>query len=97
MSIIIIVDAKLREESISAAAKFFAEIVPDTRGFEGCEGVDICIDSQDTCNLVLVEKWASKEHYEKYHHWREERGDLQKIREMLDGPVSRRVLNVLET
>ena len=97
MSIIIIVDAKLREESISAAAKFFAEIVPDTRRFEGCEGIDVCIDSEDAGNLVLVEKWASKEHYQKYHHWREETGVLQQILELLDGPVSCRILNVLDT
>lgn len=94
MSIMIIVDAKLKEESISKAIEFFAGIVPDTRSFEGCGGIDVCIDSTDPGNLVLVEKWASMEHYEKYHHWREETGVLQQIRDLLDGPVSRRVLNV---
>jgi quinol monooxygenase YgiN len=94
MSTILIVDAKLKPESISKAIEFFAEIVPDTRAFEGCESIDVCIDSEDSGNLVLVEKWVSMEHYKKYHHWREETGVLDQIRALLDGPVSRRVLNV---
>ena len=94
MSIILIVDAKLKPESISKAVEFFAEIVPGTRAFEGCEAIDVCIDSEDAGNLVLVEKWVSMEHYKKYHHWREETGVLDQIRAMLDGPVSRRVLSV---
>ncbi len=94
MSIVLVVDAKLKPESISDAVKFFAEIVPDTRAFEGCQGVDVCIDSEDAGNLVLVEKWVSMEHYQKYHHWREETGVLDQLRSFLDGPPSRRVLNV---
>ena len=54
-----------------------------------------CTNSEDSGHLFLVEKWASKEHYEKYHHWREERGDLQKIRDHLDGPVNRVFLDVV--
>lgn len=94
MSTVLIVDAKLKSESISDAVKFFAEIVPDTRAFEGCQGVDVCIDSEDAGRLVLVEKWVSMDHYQKYHHWREETGVLDQLRSFLDGPPSRRVLNV---
>lgn len=94
MSTILIVDAKLKSDKISEAIQFFADIVPDTRKFEGCLGIDVCIDSEDTGTLVLVEKWISMDHYEKYHHWREETGVLAVIRSYLEGPVSRRVLNV---
>lgn len=94
MSTILIVDAKLKTETISEAVAFFAEIVPDTRSFEGCLGIDVCIDSEDAGNLVLVEKWVSMDHYHKYHKWREETGVLDQIRAFLDGPPNRRVLNV---
>ena len=96
MSVMIIVDANLKAENVSKAKAFFAEILPGTRSFEGCEGVNICINSEDPGNLVLVEKWASKEHYEKYHHWREETGVLQQIREFLDGPVKRSFLEIAD-
>lgn len=94
MSTILIVDAKLKKEKISDAVAFFAEIVPDTRNFDGCLGIDVCIDSEDAGNLVLVEKWVSMDHYHNYHKWREETGVLDQIRSYLDGPPARRVLNV---
>ncbi len=95
MSIMIIVDAKLKAENVPTFEEFFAELLPDTRSFEGCEGVTLCINSEDSANLVLIEKWASKEHYEKYHHWRLETGVLQQIRELLDGPINRRFLDIV--
>lgn len=94
MSTILIVDAKLKSDKISEAVNFFAEIVPDTRNYDGCLGIDVCIDSEDAARLVLVEKWVSMDHYQKYHHWREETGVLDQIRAFLDGPPARRVLNV---
>ncbi len=95
MSIMIIVDAKIKEESLSTFKDFFAALLPDTRNFEGCEGVTLCTDSEDSGRLFLVEIWASIEAYEKYHHWRAERGDLQKIRDLLDGPVNRVFLDIV--
>ncbi|GJM15082.1 MAG: hypothetical protein DHS20C13_04090 [Thermodesulfobacteriota bacterium] len=95
MSIMIIVDAKIKEEGLSTFKEFFGTLLPDTRNFEGCEGVTLCTDAEDSGRLYLVEKWASKEHYEKYHHWRAERGDLQKIRDILDGPVNRVFLDIV--
>lgn len=94
MSVVLIVDAKLKSDKISEAIEFFTDIVPDTRNFEGCLGIDVCIDSEDAGTLVLVEKWVSMEHYQKYHHWREETGVLATIRSYLDGPPNRRILNV---
>ena len=94
MSILLIIDAKLTQESVSKAVAFYAEIVSDTRSFEGCEAIEICIDSEDAGNLVVVEKWASEDLYKKHYQWREETGVLDHIRALLDGPVSRQVLNV---
>ena len=95
MSIMIIVDAKIKEDKLSEYADFFEEILPDTRNFDGCEGITLCTDAEDSGRLYLVEKWASKEHYEKYHHWRAERGDLETIRFFLDGGVNRVFLDVV--
>ena len=95
MSIMVVADTKLKAESISAAKEFFAEILTDTRAFEGCEGVTMCIDSEDPAHLILIAKWVSKEHYEKYHNWRLETGFVEQIRELLDGPFNRRFLEIV--
>lgn len=95
MSIMIIVDAKIKEEGLSTFKEFFGTLLPDARNFEGCEGVTLCTDAEDSGRLFLVEKWASQEHYKKYHHWRAERGDLQKIRDILESPVNRVSLDIV--
>ena len=95
MSIMLIVDAKIKEDKLSEYADFFAEILPDTRNFEGNEGISLCVDEEDPSRIFLVEKLAAKENYEKYHHWREERGDLEKIRSFLDGRPNRVFLDIV--
>jgi len=92
MSIGIVVEAKLKPETVEEAKQFFKEIIPDTRNFEGCESVDVCVDAEDPTTLFLVERWAAKENYEKYHHWRQENGTLDQLRSFLAGGVKRNFL-----
>ena len=96
MSTILIVEAKIKPEKIDDVKPVFEELLPDTRNFDGCEGINVCFDQDDSNKLVLVEKWVSKERYEKYHHWRVETGTLQKLRELLDGPPSRTFLEIVD-
>lgn len=95
MSIMIILDAKLKADKVEDTKSLFAEMLPDTRGFDGCEGITMILNEEDPTNMVLVEKWASKSHYEKYHHWREETGGLDRIRELLDGRPGRRFFEII--
>lgn len=95
MSIMIILDAKLKEDKVEDAKKLFTELLPDTRGFDGCEGITMILNEEDSCNMVLVEKWRAKSDYDKYHHWREERGDLDRIRALLDGRPGRRFFEII--
>lgn len=95
MSIMIILDAKLKEGKIEEAKELFNELLPDTRNFKGCESISMILNEEDSANMVLVEKWRAKSDYEKYHHWREERGDLDRIRALLDGRPGRRFFEII--
>ena len=95
MSIGIIVEAKLKPETVEEAKQFFVEVIPDTRNFEGCESVDVFVDEEDPTTLFLVERWAAKENYEKYHHWRQENGSLDQLRSFLAGGVKRNFLEIV--
>ena len=53
------------------------------------------LNEEDSTNMVLVEKWGEKADYEKYHHWREEKGDLDRIRALLDGRPGRRFFEII--
>ncbi len=45
--------------------------------------------------MVLVEKWYSREHYQKYHVWRTETGVIDKIRSPVMTNQSRREVKLL--
>ena len=86
MSILVLLEAQVKSEDVSDMKSYLAEILPDTRAYDGCERIGVYFDIEDTCNMVLVEHWDSRAHYEKYLAWRTETGVLDKIGAMLAGP-----------
>ena len=61
-------------------------------------GVRIYVYSEtdNANNMVLVEKWDSREHYQKYHAWRTETGVIDKIRSMVEGEASIRFFELID-
>ena len=51
-----------------------AEILPDTRAFDGCNDVMLTERTGTPGALMLIEDWESAEHYEAYKNWRSESG-----------------------
>ena len=49
----------------------------------------------DPSNIVIVENWETRGHYEAYLKWREERGDLDKLGTMLEGAPSIRFYDIV--
>jgi len=45
---------------------------------------------------MFIERWTSRERYEKYRAWRAERGDHATLASMLVGPLMVRVFEVAE-
>ena len=44
----------------------FKQILPETRRFDGCQGVTVCGNEGEEGQLVLVEEWESREHHNEY-------------------------------
>lgn len=61
-------------------------ILADTRAYDGCEGITVQRNMEDSANVLLIEQWESRAHYDKYLAWREETGVLGKIVALLEGP-----------
>jgi len=74
---------------------YLAEILPDPRAFDGCHFIDVYFETDNANNMVLVEKWYSREHYQKYHVWRTETGVIDKIRSPVMTNQSRREVKLL--
>jgi quinol monooxygenase YgiN len=51
------------------------------------------LNQDDGDNLVIVERWQSRPHYEKYFAWRQETGLLDRLGPLLGAPPSVRFLD----
>lgn len=96
MSIMVLVQAKINPEFTHEMKSYLAQILPDTRAYDGCHFIDLYFDTDKPNNMVLVEKWDSREHYQKYHAWRTQTGVIDKIRSMVDGSASIRFLTKID-
>lgn len=96
MGILIIAEIKVKLDLIDDLKIFLKEILPDTRSFEGNQGLDVYFDIEEKDVMVLVEKWQSSEHYHKYHEWRVSTGTLDKFRTFFVGKPSRRFLELAD-
>ena len=94
MSTMVLADLQVKPENITEMKSLMAEIITDTRVFEGCQNIAVYFNTDDEGNMVLVEQWDSPEDYKKYHAWRAGSGVIDKIRTMLAKPASIRFYNI---
>ena len=83
MAVLVLLDIKAKPESLEGLKALFREELGHTRAYDGCQGLTVHSNLADPNNLVLVESWESKAHYDQYLAWREGRGDLAKLGAML--------------
>ena len=83
MAVNVIVEFQAKPEAASQFKDVLIEALPDTRAYDGCQGLEEYHNVDEDGNIVLVEKWESRQHYEKYIAWRTESGLLDKVSEML--------------
>lgn len=82
----IIAEFNCADDNAETFLQMARELLQVTRGFEGCESIDISIDTDDRNHLVMTEKWTSKEDYQAYLAFRTEDGTLEKLGALLSGP-----------
>jgi quinol monooxygenase YgiN len=73
---------------VDTVKDLFKEILPDTRAYDGCQGVEVVENQDESGNVILIETWDSREKYDKYLGWRVETGLLDRLGPMLDGAPS---------
>ncbi len=88
MSVLVLFDLETKAGKEEEAVALFAGMFPDTRAFDGCESITLHRDQDAASRFTLVERFASREHYEAYLRWRTERGDVALLGALLAGPPS---------
>ena len=97
MSITVIVEFSHKPECTDTLKQFSAETLPDTRAYNGCTNLDVYNNNTDSDgNIVVIAKWESREHQEKYLAWRIEQGAFEKLGELLKAETSIRYFDTLD-
>ena|ERR1700722_1966157 len=93
MSIVVLLDFRVKPDVIEESKEFFKKILPETRAYAGCQGVDVYNNADDPTNIIFYERWQSKEHYQKYFAWRTESGFMETFGAKLAGAPTIRYFN----
>lgn len=96
MSVIVLVNLNVKEGSVDDLKKYFKEILPDTRAFEGCQGVQLYQSSESPTKITIHSKWTSEEAQKKYMSWRMDSGALDKLIPMLSDHPNLEFYNIVD-
>jgi quinol monooxygenase YgiN len=86
MSTVVLLEMQVKPEAVNEMKALLKKILPDTRAYAGCQGLDIYSNLDDNGNLVFYERWESRDHYQKYLNWRTETGLLDQLGPKLAAP-----------
>jgi len=84
----VILEFRAKADCIEKVRTWLRNVLPDTRGFDGCVTLHVAQNQDDSAAIMIVEQWDTRAHYEKYLAWRTERGDMVEFGAMMDGPPS---------
>ena len=95
----VLVNCQLRfyPEKREEASVFFKRILPDTRAYEGCQGLHWTENIEDPSHIEFFSLWDSKEQYDKYLQWRQDSGVMEESEAFLDGDPVWRFFRVDQT
>ena len=90
MSVCVLVEGTLKDEFTEVFPVICGDGFKVTRKVDGCQNINLVINSEYPNNIVFTEVWDSKEHYDKYFAFRLEDGTIAAIQNMCsDGPEVR--------
>jgi quinol monooxygenase YgiN len=96
MACIVILEVTAKKGTGLQLVETFRALLCDTRNKDGCQSVEVTTNLDNNDNLVLVEHWATRQHYENYLAWRQQRGDLDRLAGALAGPPSIRYFDLTD-
>jgi quinol monooxygenase YgiN len=82
-----LLDLHLRADRAADALPVVEAILRDTRAFDGCLGVDVLVDVEDSRHVTIVERWQSIERDDAYRAWRATPEGTSGLGDLLDRPA----------
>jgi quinol monooxygenase YgiN len=86
MAVTIILRLSVKSEHVDEIKEDFNKNLPETIACEGCHSLTVYCNQEDPTEIVVVERWESMQHYEKYVGWRTETGKMNVLVSFLSAP-----------
>ena len=67
MPITVILELRLKPESVAVARDLMRRTLQDTRAFDGNLGTDVLVDQDDEAHWIIYELWEHDEAYRAFH------------------------------
>ncbi len=74
MSVLAILDVRLRPETATEALDALDKVLVATRAFPGCLGVEVAVQADDPGHALVLERWESMAADTEYRAWRASEG-----------------------
>ena len=85
MSVTVLLSVTAKPECLDELVTMFTENFKQTRVYDGCIDIYMTRSHDDPNELLLVEQWETRPHYERYLAWRAETGVVDKLAAMAAG------------
>jgi quinol monooxygenase YgiN len=86
MAVTVILELKVKPESVREAQDVMGRALQDTRAFEGNLRTDVLVNEDDEAHWVIYELWESVEHDEAYRKFRVGEGKITELPPLLAAP-----------
>lgn len=74
MAIVSVLEMHFRQDSLEQGVQRLAEVVAQTRRFDGCLRIEVVRSQDDPAKFLLYEEWESMEHDRAYRAFRQGEG-----------------------
>ena len=86
MAVTVILELKVKPESVREARDVMGRALQDTRAFDGNIRTDVLINEDDEAHWVIYELWESVQHDEAYRRFRAGEGKIAALPPLLAAP-----------
>ena len=96
MTVSVLLEGVLKEGLVDDFVEICKGAYPVTRAYDGCHGINLTLNVENSNNFVMTETWDSKEHYEKYLAFRTEDGTVGAITSMCEKGPDIRIFDITD-
>ena len=84
----VILEIRAKEGTGNNLVSTFKKVLPLTRESDGIISIELVQNQDDPDALIFIERWETRDHYEKYLAERTEAGALETLAELIEGELN---------